>query len=71
MRHHPRCAPHEFADGRREACSAGAHGLLAVADLVVPHGLDDGAAALVALRQPIEMALEVAFDLSLGFGHES
>ena len=40
-------------------------------DLVMTHGLDDGATALVALRQSIEMTLQVTFDLPFGLGDET
>jgi hypothetical protein len=39
-------------------------------DLIMAHGLDDGATALIGGRQLIEMAFEVAFDLSLGLRNE-
>jgi len=71
MRHYPRCLPHEFANGPWQAHSTRAQRLLTMASLVVAHGLDDGATAQVTTWQTIQVALQVTFDLSLRFGHET
>ena len=70
MRHHPGCLPHEFADRARQVRTAGVPRVLAMADFIVTHGFDDGAAAQVGIRQQVEMALQMTFYLSLGLGHE-
>src|SRR5690349_15878209 len=70
MRHDPGRSPHQFTYGTGQGHSAGALRLLAVPNFVVAHGLDDGPAAEIFGRQLFEMALQMAFDLALGFGHE-
>src|SRR5262245_5547326 len=70
MRHHPCGLPHEFAHRAGQMRGAGAFRLLAVAGFVVPHGLDDGSAAQVSLRQALEMTPQMSLDLAFGLGHE-
>ena len=41
-----------------------------MARLVLFHLLEDPAAALILARQCLQMLIEVAFNLALGFGHE-
>ncbi len=68
MRHHPGCLPHEFANRAGKASSAGTLRLLPMSGLIVTHGLDDGAAAQIRVRQSIEVTLQMPFDLPFGFG---
>ena len=50
---------------------AGTQCLFSMAHLVVAHGIDDGATALVARRQSIEMTLQVTLDLAFGLGDKA
>ena len=70
MRHHPGGLPHEFADRARQVRATGALRLLPMTDFVMTHGLDDGTTAQVAIRQTVQMTLQMAFHLSFGFGDE-
>lgn len=40
-------------------------------DLILPHRLDDGAAALVGLWQAFEVIFQMFLDLPLGLGDEA
>src|SRR5689334_11030410 len=71
MRHHAGGSPHEFAYRARKIRSAGAFRLPAMSDFVVAHGLDDCPAALILGRQPLEMTLQMSFDLALGLRDEA
>ena len=50
---------------------SGTQCLFSMPHLVMAHGIDDGATALVARRQSFEMTLQVTLDLALGLGDEA
>src|SRR5215472_12019654 len=70
-RHDTGRVPHERADRRRQALTAGRGRRGAVRDFLRPHGFKYGTAAVVPWRQPAEVVVQMPFHLALGLDHES